>query len=79
MRWTSSRPEKAGARPVYYALDQRLMVFWGGQWCMGSAREHVLKAEFEREVEQAEGARAKKEAAEGEGKELQAAKQLGND
>ena len=29
--------EKAGARPVYYAVGERLLVYWGGEWRMGSA------------------------------------------
>ncbi len=70
--------ERGGVRAVYYKIEQQLLVFWEGEWCIGSSKQHKSKADFEEEAKQAEAARQKKEeaekkAADAENRELNAA------
>ena len=37
----NQRPaERAGARPVYYEVGQQLLVYWEGEWSVGSCKQH---------------------------------------
>ena len=45
----NQRPaERAGTRPVYYAIKQQLLLYREGEWRIGRSKQHFSK-EFEQE------------------------------